>query len=140
MKDSEEIEEILKAYGQEHIIKLIEKLNKEQVEDITKQIEKIDFNQIAELYSNTKKEIEIKENKIEAIPYFDKEKLSINEKEEYEEKGEEIIKNGEYAVVTMAGGQGSRLGHNGPKGTFKLDVYGKGKYIFEILVENLKEA
>lgn len=31
-------------------------------------------------------------------------------------------------------------GHNGPKGTFKLDVYGKGKYLFEILAENLKEA
>ena len=32
------------------------------------------------------------------------------------------------------------FGHNGPKGTFKLDVYGKGKYLFEILAENLKEA
>ena len=40
----------------------------------------------------------------------------------------------------MAGGQGTRLGHTGPKGTFKLDVYGKGKYLFEILAENLKEA
>ena len=40
----------------------------------------------------------------------------------------------------MAGGQGTRLGHQGPKGTFKLDVYGKGKYLFEILVENLKQA
>lgn len=32
------------------------------------------------------------------------------------------------------------FGHNGPKGTFRLDVYGKGKYLFEILAENLKEA
>ena len=40
----------------------------------------------------------------------------------------------------MAGGQGTRLRHQGPKGTFKLDVNGKGKYLFEILTENLKEA
>lgn len=40
----------------------------------------------------------------------------------------------------MAGGQGTRLGHTGPKGTFKLDVYGKGKYLFEILADNLQEA
>ena len=40
----------------------------------------------------------------------------------------------------MAGGQGTRLGHHGPKGTFKLDVYGKGKYLFEILADNLQEA
>ena len=51
--------------------------------------------------------------------------------------GEQTIKSGEYAVVTMAGGQGTRLGHNGPKGTFKLDVYGKGKYLFEILSQCL---
>ena len=51
-----------------------------------------------------------------------------------------VVRNGQYAVVTMAGGQGTRLGHTGPKGTFKLDVYGKGKYLFEILAENLKQA
>ena len=101
---------------------------------------KIDFHQILELYENTKKELEIKENKIEAIKYLDKEKLTSNEKEQFNYLGEEIIKNGQYAVVTMAGGQGTRLGHTGPKGTFKLDVYGKGKYLFEILAENLKEA
>ena len=101
---------------------------------------KIDFQQIHELYENTKKEIEIKENKIESIDYLDKSKLSKDEKEKLDNLGAEIIKNGKYAVVTMAGGQGTRLGHNGPKGTFKLDVYGKGKYLFEILAENLKEA
>ena len=60
--------------------------------------------------------------------------------EELTNIGEEILRKGQYAVVTMAGGQGTRLGHSGPKGTFKLDVYGKGKYLFEILAENLKEA
>ncbi len=37
-------------------------------------------------------------------------------------------------------GKEQGFGHNGPKGTFKLDVFGKGKYLFEILAENLKEA
>ena len=37
-------------------------------------------------------------------------------------------------------GQGTRLGHTGPKGTFKLNVFGKEKSLFEILAENLKEA
>ena len=104
------------------------------------ELEKIDFNQLQELYENTKKGIEIKENKIEAIEYSDKEKLTEEQKNIYKQKGEDIIKNGKYAVVTMAGGQGTRLGHEGPKGTFKLDVYGKGKYIFQILTETLKEA
>ena len=132
--------EILKTYNQDHIIRLLDKLEGEKKQELIDQIMKIDFNQIHELYENTKKEIEIKENKIESIKYVDKSKLTKEEKENLDRLGENIIKKGEYAVVTMAGGQGTRLGHTGPKGTFKLDVYGKGKYLFEILTENLKEA
>ncbi len=132
--------DLLKIYNQEHIIKLLEKLDENQKQVLVEQISKIDFHQLKELYDNTKKEIEIKENKIEPLPYLDKKKLSEEQKEEFQRLGEAVLEKGEYAVVTMAGGQGTRLGHSGPKGTFKLDVYGKGKYLFEILAENLKEA
>ena len=132
--------DILKMYNQEHIIKLLEKLDEEQKAELIEQINHIDFHQIMELYDNTKKEIEIKENKIEPLPYLDKAKLTPEQKDEFEKLGEAVIEKNQYAVVTMAGGQGTRLGHSGPKGTFKLDVYGKGKYLFEILAENLKEA
>ena len=132
--------DLLKVYNQDHIIKLLEKVDGEKKQALIEQISSIDFHQLKELYDNTKKEIEIKENKIEPLPYLDKEKLSEEQKEEFQRLGEEVIEKGEYAVVTMAGGQGTRLGHSGPKGTFKLDVYGKGKYLFEILAENLKEA
>lgn len=140
MKDLEKTKELLKEYKQEHIIKLLEKLDEEKQSELIEQISKIDFHQIMELYENTKKEIEFKEKKIEPIKYLDKAKLSKEQEDKFNEIGSQIIKNGQYAVVTMAGGQGTRLGHNGPKGTFKLDVYGKGKYLFEILAENLKEA
>ena len=140
MDKNEEVIQLLKTYNQEHIIKLLEKLEENQREELIEQINRIDFHQIMELYQNTKKEIEIKENKIESIEYLDKEKLNKNEIDIFDELGEKTIVSGKYAVVTMAGGQGTRLGHTGPKGTFKLDVYGKGKYLFEILAENLKEA
>lgn len=140
MEKTQDIIDMLKTYNQEHIIKLLNTLDEVKKEELLNQIQNIDFHQIMELYDNTKKEIEIKDKKIEAIGYLDKEKISKNEKEKFDEDGEEIIRKGQYAVVTMAGGQGTRLGHTGPKGTFKLDVYGKGKYLFEILAENLKEA
>lgn len=140
MKDLKKAEEILREYNQEHIIDLLENMEEQKQEKLIEQILKIDFHQIMELYDNTKKEIQIKENKIEPINYLDKAKLSKKQQEQFIYLGEEIIKKGQYAVVTMAGGQGTRLGHTGPKGTFKLDVYGKGKYLFEILSENLKEA
>ena len=131
---------ILKEYKQEHIIKLLEKLDDETRERLIKQINSIDFHQITELYNNTKREIEFKESKIEPLKYLDKAKLTDAQRKKFDELGTKVVKDGKYAVVTMAGGQGTRLGHPGPKGTFKLDVYGKGKYLFEILAENLKEA
>ena len=140
MDKTEDVIQLLKTYNQEHIIKLLKKLDEEKKVELIEQLNNIDFQQISELFENTKKEIEIKENKIEAIKYLDKEKLTKNERELFDDLGEKVIISGQYAVVTMAGGQGTRLGHTGPKGTFKLDVYGKGKYLFEILAENLKEA
>lgn len=140
MDKTQEVIDLLKTYNQEHIVKLLNKLEGKKKEELIEQIYKIDFNQLMELYETTKKKIEIKDNKIEAIKYLDKNKLSKEQKEEFDMLGEVAVRKGEYAVVTMAGGQGTRLGHTGPKGTFKLDVYGKGKYLFEILIENLKEA
>ena len=140
MDKVQDIVEILHMYNQEHIVNWLNKLDEVKQRELIEQINNIDFHQMMELYDNTKKEIELKDNKIEAVTYIDKEKLPEYEKERLEELGENVIKENAYAVVTMAGGQGTRLEHNGPKGTFRLDVYGKGKYLFEILAENLKEA
>ena len=140
MNREQDVIKMLESYNQNHIINLLKNLDEVKKQELLEQIEKIDFHQVMELYDNTKKEIEIKESKIEPISYLDKAKLSQEQIEKFDKLGEEILINGKYAVVTMAGGQGTRLGHTGPKGTFKLDVYGKGKYLFEILKENLEEA
>lgn len=109
MDKTQDAIELLKMYNQEHIIKILNQLEGKEREELIEQISRIDFQQIMELYDSTKKEIEIKENKIENISYLDKAKLSQKKKEEFDTLGEMAIKNGEYAVVTMAGGQGSRL-------------------------------
>ena len=122
MDKTQDTIDLLKEYNQHHIINLLSKIEEKEKEELIEQISNIDFDQIMELYDNTKKEIEIKENKIESTSYLDKEKLTKEQKEEFDMLGETAIRKGEYAVVTMAGGQGTRLGHTGPKGTFKLDV------------------
>lgn len=130
----------LKQNNQEHIIKLMENLTIEKKEELMDQVLKIDFSQIKELYESTKKEIKKENEKIEPIEYVDKSRLTEEEKIKLEKIGEGIIQKGQYAVVTMAGGQGTRLGYSGPKGTYKLEVGENGKYIFEILLDTLKRA
>ena len=91
-------------------------------------------------YQETKEKPEILDKKLENIKYVDKYKLSEDKKSLYTKIGEDIIRNNKYAVVTMAGGQGTRLGHKGPKGTFKIDVRPEPKFLFQILAENLEAA
>ncbi len=140
MNEQKLAEEKLNKYHQEHILELMSKLKDTQKQEIIDQILKIDFDKISELYENTKKVKEIDQNQITPINYIDKEKIDKKEKKELQKLGEQLIKNDQYAVVTMAGGQGTRLGFSGPKGTYKLDIGAKGKYIFEILADNLKKS
>ena len=51
-----------------------------------------------------------------------------------------MLKQNSYAVLTMAGGQGTRLGHKGPKGTFELNLFPKKVSLFEILADKIKTA
>ena len=86
-----------------------------------------------------KKKIDKDENQITNINYVDKSKLSKEEYNKYYELGRKEIEEGKYAVVTMAGGQGTRLGYVAPKGTFKIGG-GIDKSLFEALSDTIKEA
>lgn len=140
MSKKEEAIQKLNKYNQQKIIKIFEKLDEEKQKELAKQIIEKDFEQIINLYEKTKKSDVKITGEVSPIHAIDKSKLDISEFIRLENIGKEVIKRGEYAVVTMAGGQGTRLGFNGPKGTFKLDIGDKGKYIFEILTETLKRA
>ena len=129
----------LKKYGQEHLLNRYEYLDDEKKEKIINQIKNIDFDQAIELFNITTKSIKKPEGEITNIEYVDKAKLSKEEYNKYFEIGSKLIKEGKYAVVTMAGGQGTRLGYVAPKGTFKIGG-GVEKSLFEALSDTIKEA
>ncbi|MDR2200978.1 MAG: UTP--glucose-1-phosphate uridylyltransferase, partial [Puniceicoccales bacterium] len=53
--------------------------------------------------------------------------------------GEEVLGEGRVAVFTAAGGQGTRLGFEGPKGTFSVTPV-KGKSLFQVFAEKIRYA
>ena len=133
---------ILKENNQEHLLKYLEMADENQKVELIKEIENINFDELKELYKISKRDKDkaIGSQLIEHVKFVDKYKMNEDDFNKYKEVGENIIKNGEYAVVTMAGGQGTRLGHDGPKGTFLLDVKPEPKYLFEILADGIKRA
>lgn len=96
-----------------------------------------DVELVQKLYNAMKTENDKQQDSIEPIQYFDKSKLEKSDIDKYTKIGEDVIRNNQYAVVTMAGGQGTRLGYNGPKGSYMLDIEPK-KSLFEIMCDNLK--
>ena len=139
MNKIEQANELLKENNQLKVLKILENIDENKKEQLVKDILKVDFEQVNRLYKNRDGRNK-KQDKIEPIKYIDKNKLNNKQKQEIEKIGEKVLKQNQYAVVTMAGGQGTRLGWNGPKGTFKLEVGENGKYIFEILANTLKKT
>ena len=133
----EEIKRTLKKYGQEHLLNFYETLDERKQDQLLKQIENIDFELINSLYNKTKDGNKNDDADIEPIDFIDKYKLNGDYKY-YEEIGEKSIKAGKLAVVTMAGGQGTRLGHDGPKGTYDIGLESH-KSLFELLCDYIKE-
>lgn len=135
--------EIVKKYNQEHLLKYIDLIStNEGKNNLINDIENIDFEKLNRLFalSNQNFKNSMKTVMLEHIRVFDKSRFSDEENNEILKIGEDIIANNQYAVVTMAGGQGTRLGHKGPKGSFILNVKPEPKSLFQIIAENLIKA
>lgn len=126
--------EKLKKYNQEHLLKYSKELSKDEFAFLVNQIEKTDFNYLNELNAkNEKTDFTISPLKVLTIKEIEKNKCK------YEQIGINAIKNGEVGILLLAGGMGTRLGSDLPKGIYNI---GKTKdlYIFECLFNNLKKV
>lgn len=131
---------ILQAYGQEHILQFYNELNNAERDALLEQIISIDFEKIFALYEASKTDDVLKEDEcICPIPITDVSRLSSSQKDHYRTLSADCIAGGHYAIVTMAGGQGSRLGFSGPKGTFEIETVPK-KSLFELIADQILSA
>ena len=121
----------LTKYKQEHLLKFENELNPEEKEKLHKQIENLDFSYLEELNKNTI----IGENKITPIKAMTIAEINKN-KQKFEELGLKVLKTQKVGALLLAGGMGTRLGSDKPKGMFNI---GKTKdvFIFQRLFENL---
>ena len=109
MKQEKDVIELLNKYNQNHIIEHMCKIEEQEKDNLIEQIKEIDFEEITKLYNKTITEREKKNIKIEPLQTVIVDKILEQQKSEYIKEGEKILKENKYAVVTMAGGQGTRL-------------------------------
>lgn len=136
MIEREKAFEILSAYGQEHILKYFDELSDDERRELLSQIERTDFSVLDTL--GEKSDILMSRGKFEPLGAVTVNDIELK-KEEYVRIGSEAIKAGKAAAVLLAGGQGTRLGFDKPKGMFKIGV-DKELYIFQCIVNNLMDV
>ena len=125
--------EKLAQYGQEHVLKYYEELNTQEQVALLEQVASTDFSvlqQAAHLESGEKEITPIRAMQLE----------EIREREDgFRATGLEVIRAGKVAAVLLAGGMGTRLGSDAPKGTYDIGLT-KPVYIFERIVRNLLDV
>ena len=136
MLDREKALRILTKYGQEHILNHFDELNDTEKEELLGQIEIIDFSVLDNL--DAEKNSNSVRGTFEPLGAVTIEDIAENS-DEYTKTGIEAIKAGKVAAVLLAGGQGTRLGFDKPKGMFRIGV-DEELYIFQCLINNLMDV
>lgn len=135
MSNLESVKQKLANYGQEHLLKYYDELDEGQKEELLTSIEETDFEVLKQAEG-----LEKNAGRGVISPIGSMELSEIAEKEEkFRSIGIESIQRGEVAALLLAGGMGTRLGSDEPKGVYDI---GKTKhvYIFQRLIENLLDV
>lgn len=135
MMRENELAAVLKEHGQEHIYEAYEKLDAAGKEKLAAQVEKIDWSMVA---MAGHEELAQQRGKLEPLSALEVTEIEAD-KAKYEQIGIDAIKASKVGAVLLAGGQGTRLGSDGPKGKYNIGIT-KDVYIFERLIRNLLDV
>ena len=140
-KNFEKIEKLLKKHNQSYLLAFWEQLDAVQRQNLLVQVEKLDFSEIEGWVANY-----IKKSTPATIPadfapapFYSSVPAGPEQKRKYAkaiELGRELISAGKVAAFVVAGGQGTRLGFDQPKGNFPISPV-KNKTLFQIFAETI---
>ena len=127
--------EKLSVCGQQHILEYYDELSDDEKECLLSQVENLDMSLLK--YFN-ERNVSGKRGDFKPLGAVSIKEVS-ERYDEFSGAGLDAIKNGKVAAVLLAGGQGTRLGFEHPKGMFNIGI-DKNLYIFECLMNNIKSV
>jgi UDP-N-acetylglucosamine/UDP-N-acetylgalactosamine diphosphorylase len=144
MSTSSPLIETFRQSGQEQVFAFFDQLSPDEQQNLLTQAGEIDLAEIDHLkqtYSGDGHAAVVDLEGLEPAPY---EPLPEHGGDAAawnaaREAGEAALRAGRVAAVTVAGGQGTRLGYDGPKGTFPVTPI-KKKTLFQVFAEKIRAA
>jgi UDP-N-acetylglucosamine/UDP-N-acetylgalactosamine diphosphorylase len=130
----------LAAHGQEHILRFWQELSATSQEKLAAQIEALDLDLIdslAESHVRHKPHAQIPGDirPIDAYPRTPQPQQA-RLYEDARRRGHELLRAGKVGAFLVAGGQGTRLGYDGPKGEYRVTPI-RNKPLFQVFAEQL---
>ncbi|MBO7329650.1 MAG: UDPGP type 1 family protein [Lentisphaeria bacterium] len=139
-----ELEKAIRNAGQEHLLRYISELGADELKDFTAELEAVNWKDIPDLakeYVLKRPEITIPSD-LSPAGFFPLNPVDEQMAELYksaEAKGAELLKAGKVCCLTVAGGQGTRLGFDGPKGTYPIGPV-SNRTLFSYFAESIARA
>ena len=129
-----EAELILKEHGQEHVLRHFDELSEEAQQGLLTQISEVNWEDLA--LAGVQEGIPVGE--LSPLAAVDIDEIQ-KRREEFETAGYKAIREGKVAALLLAGGMGTRLGLDKPKGELNVGVH-RTLYLFECLINNLMDV
>lgn len=136
--------EKFRAAGQGQVFQFHDRLSAAEQQQLIAQAEEIDLDEIARLNRTLLAQGAAAGVNLEGLAPAPYERLPEHggRAEDWAKAraaGEEALRAGRVAAFTVAGGQGTRLGYDGPKGTFPVTPL-KRKPLFQVFAEKIRAA
>lgn len=120
---------LLQKYNQEHLLRYAASLSADELSSLLEQISAINWDFLEQHPEKNDSDAVIEP--IDALTLDDIDR----KRAEYTQIGIDSIKAGKLCLLLLAGGQGTRLGHDKPKGCFNMGI-SKDLFIFQLLIEH----
>ncbi len=140
----EKTAKILTDNGQGQLLTFYDQLSNAEKRHLLNQIECLDFSQIPAWVANHVKKAQpaAVPDQFEPAPAYPPKPTGPTQQEKYKaarKLGTELISAGKVAAFVVAGGQGTRLGFDGPKGDFPISPI-RNKTLFQIFAGTILAA
>ena len=139
--DQSALQSKLKSAGQEQVLRFYDQLDAAGRARLEKQLasQHLDtLNQLGREYVTHKPHIPLPKeiSPVQAYPRVPDQKKRP-QYDQAQQRGRELLKAGKVAAFLVAGGQGTRLGYDGPKGEYPVTPI-KNKPLFQVFAEQLR--
>ncbi len=125
----------LETFGQEHVLKYYDELSETEKQELLTQIEETDFAVLENCKNLGKSEGRGEFSPLAALQVSEIE----SRRDEFAAAGIKALKEGKVAACLLAGGMGTRLGSDNPKGMYDIGLT-KPVFIFQRIIENLLDT